>query len=376
MKGFGESKNNINKGFSNLIEREISKKAIKFFKTGNFAESEKLFELYISKGFNDPEIFLHYSNLCEKLNKNNKAENLLKIALQRKPTYLKAINNLVHILKKKGNLEEAKKIIKEKIAIIPNQSILYANLCKINLQEKNFNQAEKLISKAIELKPKQINYYLILADIYNKKKKHEKVEFILKKAIEIDPNNPTIFLKLANLYRYLNKDEIAELNYKKAIKIKPNFIDGQLILCNFYIEKNKSSEARMILENINFSNKNSGKILFEIGNLYRNIQLPKISEKYFRKALIMEPNNIDILNNLAIVLQELGNSLEAESLIRKAIQIDPTFFNGYLNLSKIKREQLLINESLEIIKIALKLRPWSIKASNELNHDLRIISHS
>jgi tetratricopeptide (TPR) repeat protein len=62
---------------------------------------------------------------------------------------------------------------------------------------------------------------------------------------------------------------------------------------------------------------------FNLGNIaYRKKDL-KTAEKYYRKALDLDKQNPDIMNNLANLLHETGRDVEAGALIEKAISIQP-----------------------------------------------------
>ncbi len=60
---------------------------------------------------------------------------------------------------------------------------------------------------------------------------------------------------------------------------------------------------------------------FNLGNIaYREKDL-KAAEKYYRKALELDKQNPDIMNNLANLLHDMGRNEEAMALIDKALVI-------------------------------------------------------
>jgi tetratricopeptide (TPR) repeat protein len=62
---------------------------------------------------------------------------------------------------------------------------------------------------------------------------------------------------------------------------------------------------------------------FNLGNIaYQKKDLKK-AEKYYRKALDLDRQNPDIMNNLANLLHETGRDVEARTLIEKALSIQP-----------------------------------------------------
>ena len=60
---------------------------------------------------------------------------------------------------------------------------------------------------------------------------------------------------------------------------------------------------------------------FNLGNIaYRQRDL-KAAERYYRKALTLDNENPDIMNNLANLLHDMGRNEEARALIDKALVI-------------------------------------------------------
>jgi Flp pilus assembly protein TadD len=61
---------------------------------------------------------------------------------------------------------------------------------------------------------------------------------------------------------------------------------------------------------------------FNLGNLYFKKADYRKSEDYYRKAMKMDGNNPDVLNNLAYLLCILGKYPEAKMLAEKALSIE------------------------------------------------------
>ena len=60
---------------------------------------------------------------------------------------------------------------------------------------------------------------------------------------------------------------------------------------------------------------------FNLGNLMFKRENFKKSEKFFRSALKCEPDNPDVMNNLANALLKMARYQEAQQIIEKALQI-------------------------------------------------------
>jgi tetratricopeptide (TPR) repeat protein len=59
------------------------------------------------------------------------------------------------------------------------------------------------------------------------------------------------------------------------------------------------------------------------------------AREYFNEALKIEPNNVTVLCNLANVEMLAGNEEEAVNIYNKCIAADSSYYNAYLNCSRI-----------------------------------------
>lgn len=80
------------------------------------------------------------------------------------------------------------------------------------------------------------------------------------------------------------------------------------------------------------NNPNNFELLNNIAVYYYKIQNLKEAEFYYNKALIINPNNINILNNLGI-LKQINSPGEAISLYKKILSINKNVFEVRYNLS-------------------------------------------
>jgi Tfp pilus assembly protein PilF len=58
--------------------------------------------------------------------------------------------------------------------------------------------------------------------------------------------------------------------------------------------------------------------------------------KLINEALEKNPNNVDLIYNLGVVSANANNIVEAEKYYRRALEINPNYFNANLNLAELK----------------------------------------
>lgn len=113
---------------------------------------------------------------------------------------------------------------------------------------------------------------------------------------------------------------------------------------------------------------------YNLGSIYLDKEDYEESEIAFRQAMKKDPNNYEFLNSLAIVLS-IGNKkilfgdkklIEAETLFKKAMIIQPKNIGAKMNISKLFADQGRFQEAEEQLKNVVALEPQNPDGWNEL----------
>ncbi len=102
------------------------------------------------------------------------------------------------------------------------------------------------------------------------------------------------------------------------------------------VQKGKNEEAKQAFADARKTNPNDNSLLINEANLYLNLKDFDTYTKLVNEALLNEPNNAELVYNLGVLSSEANKLDIAEGYYKKAIEIDPTYFNAYLNLAEIK----------------------------------------
>lgn len=100
------------------------------------------------------------------------------------------------------------------------------------------------------------------------------------------------------------------------------------------------------------------------------------AESSVKKAISIQPSFPQAYNSLGIILKNLDKPLEAEASTRKAIELKDDYVEAYYNLGNILRFIGKKEEAIECTKKIMKIRPWSIIGSFSLNQKFEIKSSS
>lgn len=102
------------------------------------------------------------------------------------------------------------------------------------------------------------------------------------------------------------------------------------------VNQGKKEEAKQAYKDARRENPNDDSLLLGEANLYLTLNDFETYGKLVNEALAKDPNNPELLFNLGAVSANAKNLEAAEGYYKKAIEIDPKYFNAYLNLAELK----------------------------------------
>jgi tetratricopeptide (TPR) repeat protein len=229
----------------------------------------------------------------------------------------------------------------------PNEQIVYLKqLLNIDNQDPSvyfslgngyfdLNQYDKAIpvyEKAIEIydkwgiKPYWVFYYTSLGECYRKTHQYKKAITTYKQAEKNFPDDPSLIYNQALLY----------------------YDTGDSVMGNKFVDKGVS-----FLRNISASEANISAIL---ASAWAEVGLMDKADKYYRKALSLEPGSPVNLNNLAYFLIDKDRNIdEGMALADKALKLRPGYYPflytkglGFYKLGKYHEALDLLQESWDL----------------------------
>jgi len=104
---------------------------------------------------------------------------------------------------------------------------------------------------------------------------------------------------------------------------------------------------------------------YERAKYFQKIGRLKEAEGFYKQALVLEPDNIFVLNNLGVIYIQQQNYLKARNSLESAIRLKPKYVDSYYNLACLYALKGKVMKSLENLKKAISLnklvREWARK---------------
>jgi len=310
MQGFGEKrlpykKKNKNKNAETIMAKMLNQ-AFKFHSEGNISDAVGSYEYCLSRGVNDYRFFTNYGLLLRDLGKFEKAENLLRKAIEIRPDISSTYLNLAAILRNLRKLEEAENFLRKAIEIKPDFAMAYSNLGNVLRDLGKLEEAENFLRKAIEIDSKLAIAYLNLGNTLKDLSKLVEAENFLRKAIEIKPDFAIAYLNLGNTLKDLGKLEEAEKILRKAITLNPNLARAYYSLSTLKISTEDFLFYKYLFSKDILNKKNDEE---KIDIFFARANLLHIQKKYLESSKLLQK-----ANNLKLKL----NPFYPEDLIKKS----------------------------------------------------------
>jgi tetratricopeptide (TPR) repeat protein len=279
------------------------------------------------------------------------------------------------------------------IQLAPESPRSYLNLALLQVDAKQAEAAELNFLKAIDLDSKSVSARLALGNFYLRQKRFSEAERQFRTALQISPQTPAPYAALAALYSSQGQKPQAEQILQQAKQAMPNNPDGYRMLGDFYFSTGDLPDALKEYASLNSQHSQdlpvrktyiqllilagkldvakplSDALLKDTSNDADSVVLKGQIQKAqgnlpdarltFESAVKSAPENPAAHYYLGITLAELGNTENAESELRKAVEIRPGMVEADKALAAIALNQRAFSLLRETAGRMIVARPHS-----------------
>jgi len=197
------------------------------------------------------EVYLSIGNIYD----NDKALEYYKKAIELKPDYAMAYNNIGAIYESKQDYDKALEYYNKAIELEPDV-IAYTNIGAIYDRKQDYDKAIEYYNKAIKLKPDYATYNNIGA-VYAKKQDYDKAIEHYKKATELDSNFTIAYQNIELAYKakeckQAQQNTEATINTSRSKEDVMQVVDACMYnlkrIYNNYLKKKTGFSGKIMLE--------------------------------------------------------------------------------------------------------------------------------
>jgi tetratricopeptide (TPR) repeat protein len=269
-----------------------------------------------------------------------------------------------------GRSDLANKAIEEyKLAIDadPSSEFLTSGLAELYVKTGRIRDAVLEAQDIIKRDPNNLEAHKLLGRIYLRSLGDmpggNGSDNVLKLAIEqyeqiikIEPDNVDDHLLLGRLYRLNNDLQKAEKELKTAIKLDPSSEEAVTTLAMLYTDEGDTSHALQVLKSVPDASR-SAKLYSALGTAYEQRKDYKEAIEAFRKAVMLDRDNLDAIRGLAENLMNDGQYDAALEQYKVIVDSNPEDAQTYVRMSEIYRHQGKYDLALDSLKKADALVP-------------------
>ena len=258
-------------------------------------------------------------------------------ALELKPDYAEAHNNLGNALKDQGKLDEAVACYRRALELKPDFAEAHNNLGNALKDQGKLDEAVACYRRALELKPDYAEAHNNLGNALKDQGKLDEAVACYRRALELKPDFAEAHNNLGNALKDQGKLDEAVACYRRALELKPDYAEAH--------------------NNLGIALKDQGKLDEAVA--------------CYRRALELKPDFAEAHNNLGIALKEQGKLDEAVACYRRALELKPDFAEAHNNLGNALKDQGKLDEAVACYRRALELKPDFAEAHNNLGIALK-----
>ncbi len=231
---------------------------------------------------------------------------------------------------KQGKLDEAESIYKKVIKMRSDYWAGYAHLGIFYFLHGKYKEAADQFEEVVKLTPLNAAAYRNLGAMYYYLDQKADAIVMFKHSLEIEPDYST-YSNLATLYYYEGLYSDAASMYEKALKIQNTDYSVWGYLAGAYRQSSADSskiifalrKAKSLAENQLKVNPNDPQVLINIASYCTELNLKDSAKTIVNKVIALNPKDVNVMIIIGEVYEQLGNRDKAVAWVKKAID------NGY-----------------------------------------------
>lgn len=240
------------------------------------------------------------------------------------------------------------------------------------LDQGDVSKAVDCYRQAVVFNPNSVDAYTSLGFALKELGEYEVAQEALATAVRLKPDSFDAVYLLGQTFNESRQFEKAAQHFEKALALQPAFeaLYGELSQALFEIHT--LVRAREVI-NVGIQRFPENPMFhFHLGNLHSFTEEWPQATNCYRAALRLNPNLIQVQNNLGRSLKHQGRLLEAESCYRAALVIEPDSDVYLSNLGGVLVAQGRLSDAIPSFRRAIELNPQSMEAHGNLLYALSV----
>lgn len=246
----------------------------------------------------DPVFLVNLAMTCQSAADRDIAIRALHRAIDLRPDFAVALNNLGHLYGEAGNCADASRHFERALALAPAHAAIHFNYGTMLYKSGEFARAEAILRRTLELSPGHVNAWNNLAQVLLATNRNTEALAVLEHAHTLAPDSVDVLTNLGCVLLGAGRIDEAHAALARALEREPGRVSAWNNLGNLMMQMHRIDEARAA----------------------------------FTRAIELKPDFAGAHLNLGNACSKSGSIDEAIACYRRAMACDPAHTGANSNL--------------------------------------------
>lgn len=296
--------------------------------------------------------------------------------LRSNPNAWQALMLLGLIRRERSALDEAAALLQRAAQINPSHADIAFHLASVQADLGQFEQSRAGFERLLARQPDSWLLHFRLGLVLEALQAYEEARQHYARAAQLNGNAPEPLINLGNVQRALGDRHAAIAAFQRAVQVEPRSAIAQLNLGLALGEDDKQDKLALeALEAARALAPNDARAQFVYAMHLGKWLRPRAAREAYERALSIQPDYPDALNNLGVLHLEAAQYVEAERCFERCVALDPESKEGWNNLGNLRMRQERWTQARSAFETALRLAPGFTPALTGLGSALNELGH-
>ena len=263
------------------------------------------------------------------------AERLLENCILEFPDQADALHVLGLVKYQRGHVTDARTLIYKATKLNPNNPQYFNNLALILNAEEDIAAGLIAANKAVFLAPENADSQTTRGLMLQRSNRFEDASRAYRKAIELNPRHLQALMNLGALLRGTGDFTLAVDLYRRALATAPTSWEAAVGLGKTLLKLGKFNEAISTLEGVSENHRQDLALQLVLAEAHLGKHDAEIAKIILEKVVTKHPSSASAWSSLGYALRDLSELDQAESALKHALDLDPTYDPAAENLAHV-----------------------------------------
>ncbi len=334
-----------------------------YVKLGDLENAVGLYRQALRLDEDHAEALLGLGLLMQTLGRQSEAEHALRAAVRCAPRDIHTHLSLAGLLERMQRFDEALDSVQSALSLDANHLEARLQLVRLYIQRQELDKARELLEPLSENQAAHSEVWNLLGLMHARANEPAQARTCYQKALDIDPQQAETWTHLGNVLVQLDEDKGAEHAYRTAVEQETQNADFWFNLGEFYFQRSNYQAEHALMQTVRL-NKEDMEAWELLNQWYKERASPSRRRMALRMLVSRQPQREDLLRDLAILHEQLGELNEARQVLNRLEQLTPKDSAIRQQAARVLLKQGQVNE------VYTRLR--DLDASESVVHDLLV----